>query len=58
MRIRSVANDANDTVRLTRLLPLTLPSVTHAVPFHPCTWNAVIPYYEKVIASVGSTGLA
>ena len=45
-------------MRLTRLLPLTLPKVTQAEPFQPCTVNAVTPYRLKVSVSVGSTGLA
>ena len=36
-RIRSVVYGVNDTVRFTRLLPLTVPSVTHAAPFQACT---------------------
>ena len=58
MRMRLVVKAEKLTVRLTRLLPLTLPRFTHAEPFQPCTVNAVIPYRLKVIVSVGSTGLA
>jgi hypothetical protein len=36
-RMRSVVNAGNATLRLTRLLPLTAASVTHAEPFQPCT---------------------
>ena len=36
MRMRSVVKAAKVTVRLTRLLPLTVASVTQAVPFQPC----------------------
>jgi len=39
------------------LLPMTLPRVTQAEPFQPCTVNAVMPYTLNVIVSVGSTGL-
>src|SRR4051812_36155295 len=54
-RIRSVVVCANVTVRFTRLLPVTLPTTTHADPFHVSTVNAVRPYVVKVVASVGST---
>ena len=45
--MRSVVYAAKFTVRLTRLLPLTLPSVTQAEPFQPCTVNAVMPYRRE-----------
>src|SRR5450432_348416 len=43
MRMRLVVYGAKLTLRFTRLLPVTLPSVTHADPFQPCTLNAVTP---------------
>ena len=49
---------AKVTVRLTRLLPDTVPCVTHADPFQVCTWKPVTPYWLKVIASVGGVGEA
>ncbi len=36
MRMRSVVNAVKVTVRLTRLLPLTVASVTQAAPLQPC----------------------
>ena len=45
------------TVRLTRLLPLTVPRVTQAVPFQPWTVKSVTPNWLKVRVSVGSIGL-
>src|SRR6185437_9118465 len=39
MRIRSVGNGVNVTLRLTRLLPATVASVTQLVPLYPCTWK-------------------
>ena len=55
-RTRSVATGAKVTVRLTRLLPVTVACVTQADPFQVWTWNAVTPYCENVIASVGGDG--
>ena len=43
MRMRSVAYAGKDTVRLIRLLPVTLASVTQFVPFHACTSKDVKP---------------
>ena len=56
MRMRSVATAAKVTVRLTRLLPVTVACVTQAEPFQVCTWKAVTPHWLKVIASVGAEG--
>src|SRR6185437_4318896 len=56
MRIRSVGNGVNVTLRLTRLLPATVASVTQLVPLYPCTWKSVMPRSENVVVSVGSTG--
>ena len=56
MRMRSVVNGAKVTVRLTRLLPVTVASVDQALPVHACTRNAVIPYCVNVIVSVGGDG--
>src|SRR5260221_102183 len=42
-RMRSVVVAVKFTVRLTRLLPATVPRVTHALPFQPCTWKSVTP---------------
>ena len=47
MRMRSVVVGAKVTVRLTRLLPVTVPSVTQALPFQPCTWKSVTPYRRE-----------
>ena len=59
MRMRSWWTAAKLTVRLTRLLPLTVPRVTQVPPpFQPWTVKSVTPYWEKVIVSVGSIGLA
>ena len=46
--------------RLLRLTPHTAPpgTVTHAAPSHVCTSNCVMPYWVKVITSVGSAGAA
>jgi hypothetical protein len=55
--MRSVAKAVKLTVRLTRLLPVTVPNVTHAEPFQPSTLKSVVPQVPKVIVSVGSTGL-
>ena len=57
MRMRSVVVALKLTVRLTRLLPLTVPRVTQALPIQPWTVKSVIPYPPKVMVSVGSTGL-
>src|SRR6185437_12535567 len=56
MRMRSVGNGVNVTLRLTRLLPATVASVTQLVPLYPCTWKSVMPRSENVVVSVGSTG--
>src|SRR5437763_10148623 len=55
-RILLVATLANDTVRFTRLLPVTEACVMHAEPFPVCTSKAVSPRRVKVIVSLGSTG--
>ena len=41
--MRSVVKGAKVTVRLTRLLPVTVPSVTQAEPVQPCTVKSVTP---------------
>ena len=56
-RTRAVVVAPNDTVRLTRLLPVTEPSVIQAVPFQACTSKAVTPRCVNVSVSLGSTGL-
>src|ERR1700675_2424844 len=56
MRMRSVVVVVKLTVRLTRLLPLTLPSVTQEPPIQPWTAKAVTPHWLKVMVSVGSIG--
>src|ERR1700719_4139340 len=43
MRIRSVVYGEKFTVRLTRLLPLTVPSATQLAPSQPCTVKSVTP---------------
>lgn len=43
MRMRSVANGVKLTVRMTRLFPVTVPSVTHEEPFQPCTVKSRVP---------------
>ena len=45
-----------DTVRLTRLLPVTEPWVTQAEPFQVWTSKAVKPNKLKVMLLLGSTG--
>src|SRR4029079_8151168 len=55
-RMRSVVVAVNETWRLTRLLPATLPSVTQAAPFQLCTWKSVTPYAVNVSVLGGSTG--
>src|SRR5439155_24704027 len=55
-RIRGVVYGAKETVRLTRLLPTTLPSVTQVEPSQGWTVKSVMPYTLKVRLSVGSTG--
>src|ERR1700681_3798846 len=55
-RMRLVVKAEKVTARLTRLLPLTLPKVTQAAPFQPCTVKSVTPYWAKVRLSVGSIG--
>ena len=55
MRMRVVAVGLKVTVRLTRLLPVTLAALTQALPFHSWTSKAVMPYWLKVSVSVGST---
>ena len=55
-RIRGVVYAAKLTVRLTRLLPTTLPSVTQVEPSQAWTVKSVMPYTLKVRLSVGSTG--
>ena len=56
MRMRSIVTGAKVTVRLTRLLPVTVASVVQVVPVHRCTRNAVIPCCVNVIVSVGGDG--
>src|SRR5258708_2844814 len=56
MRIALAVTGANVTLRLTRLLPLTEATVCHAPPTCACTSNAVTPYNENVIVSVGVAG--
>ena len=55
-RMRLVVKGAKVMVRFTRLLPVTVPSVTQPAPFQPSTTNPVSPYWLKVIVSVGSLG--
>src|SRR5262249_4316423 len=43
IRMRSVVYGAKVTVRLTRLLPLTVARVTQAVPFQACTLKSLMP---------------
>src|ERR1700694_5883100 len=43
IRMRLVVYCAKLTVRLTRLLPLTLPSVSHELPFQAWTLKSVTP---------------
>ena len=57
-RMRSVLYAAKSTVRLTRLLPVTLARVTQVEPSQPCTVKSTTPKPVKVRLSVGSTGLA
>ena len=52
-RMRSVVKAVKLTLRLTRLLPLTVASVTQEEPFQPWTVKAVTPYLLKVVVSVG-----
>ncbi len=56
MRMRSVETAAKVTVRLTRLFPATVATLTQAAPVQRCTWKSVTPYWAKVMASVGATG--
>src|SRR6185312_700467 len=55
-RMRSVETGVKETLRFTRLLALTLPTVTQEEPFHACTSKSVTPKLVKVIESVGCTG--
>src|SRR5204862_6694728 len=48
------SSDLKLTVRLTRLLPTTLPSVTQVEPSQAWTVKSVMPYTLKVRLSVGS----
>ena len=59
-RLRRVNTETGEklTDRFTRLLPLTVPSVTQADPFQADTVNEVTPHCENVVAPVGSTGAA
>ena len=43
MRMRVVVKGAKVTVRLTRLLPLTVASVVQVLPVQPWTTKAVMP---------------
>ena len=53
-RILLVVKALKLTVRFTRLLPVTLPSVTHCVPSQPCTLKAVLREGHRVGRRAGS----
>src|SRR5437899_3897208 len=56
-RIRGVVYGAKETVRLTRLLPVTLPSVIQVEPSQAWTVKSVMPYTLKVRLDRKSTRL-